>query len=103
MFSTIFPGSGNNPKFLKLRMLRCPAQCDGLPIAACSSKTVTSVPSLARFRAVKEPAGPPPTTMASDTVFISYTLDAMIISLLNKLDASLSTSHRRSANFAADL
>jgi len=84
-------------------MLRCPAQCDGMPIASFSSKTVTLAPSLARFKAAKEPAGPPPTTMASGMSFIDCTLSAINISLLDKLDASLSAGHGSGADFAADL
>ena len=51
--------------FVRLRILRCPAQWEGNPISGCSSKTVTLTPSLAKFRAAYEPTGPPPITTAS--------------------------------------
>ena len=83
-------------------MLKCPAQCDGSPIALCSSKTVTAAPILASFKAVKEPTGPPPTTMTSATSFINCTLSISNVGLLYKLDASFSAGHGSCADFAAD-
>ena len=83
-------------------MLKWPAQCDGLPIILCSSKTVTAAPNLDSFRAVKEPTGPPPTTMTSATSFINCTLSISNVGLLYKLDASFSAGHGSSADFSAD-
>jgi len=59
--------------------------------------------SLAMFKAAKEPTGPPPTTMAFGMFFINCTLSAINISLLDKLDASLSPRHGSGADLAADL
>src|SRR3989304_4358076 len=94
-------GSGYKPRFFRLRMLKCPAQCVGIPTSVCSSKTVVATPSFARFIAAKHPTGPAPTTTASETFFICYTLKNALC-LLDEFDAFFPPSHGACANLAAD-
>ena len=53
-----------------------PEQCDGTPTRRCSSISRTRSPARARFRAVRDPAGPAPITATSQSVRIQRPLSA---------------------------
>src|SRR6266540_1335930 len=55
----------------RVRGLMRPEQWEGTPTRRCSSRSRTRRPARARLRAVREPAGPAPTTATSQLSCIS--------------------------------